>query len=343
MARPIRLGAFLSVVLAFVFAGFFATLLLPHDGYMRYQSFQGTIFARLGWVYDRIVHDDTPVDVVIVGSSRSARGANAALIQEVLTERGHGAVHVANISEPAAGMDIRLSKLRLLFDHQDDVRLVIFPLVEALPRDGHQAFGQLATAGEILSAPWLINRNLPVTLAALPYRQMELALASRVPGAFGYRPAFDPAAYPGPAPDHRLFNDPEWTAVAESKILDTARHVAALSAESAMRKTQISRPLLPGALAWAEFGVSRDTVHQVKALAEENGAELVFLFLPFYDGYDRPLDADWLEGIAPIWIPDFLKDTPSNYIDAAHASQRGVERLAPWLAGKIAKELETAR
>ncbi|QIE43993.1 hypothetical protein G5B39_18505 (plasmid) [Rhodobacteraceae bacterium SC52] len=340
---PRRRGRFLGVVAATFAACMVLSVALPHDPYIRYQSFKGTIFDRLSWVYDRLYHDDTPIDVLFIGSSRTARGANAAAIEAELAEIGRPELRVANISEPASGMDIRLTKLRDALRAHPEIRLVVLGMVEALPRDGHQAFGDLATAGQVLTAPWVINRTLPENLAALPFRQIELALASRLPDAFGYRAAFDPDAYPGPTPDHRDFNDANWREIEAAKLSSAPRHAAELAAESVMRRREITPPVLPDALAWAEFGVSRSYLQDMAGLLEDEGVEMAFVFLPFYDGYDEPLDADYLRSVAPIWSAAFMRETPMNYFDAAHASQHGIELLAPWFARRIADTLEPAR
>ena len=52
-------------------------------------------------------------------------------------------------------------KIRLALEHHPEIRLIVLGVVEALPRDGHQAFGDLATPAEVLSAPWIVNRTLP--------------------------------------------------------------------------------------------------------------------------------------------------------------------------------------
>jgi hypothetical protein len=343
LSRPIGNTAFLGVVAAVFLAAFAGTLALPHDPQLRYQSFNGTIFDRLGWVWDRIAHDDTPIDVIVVGSSRSARGVNAAAVEAALADLGRPGLHVANISEPAAGMDIRLTKLRDAFAHHPEIRLVVLGVVEALPRDGHQAFGDLADAGEILTAPWILNRNQPANLAALPYRQLELAVAGLVPEAFGYRAGFDPAAYPGPTPDHRDFNDGDWAAREAAQRARPVDHATALAVESNQRRREITPPVLPDALAWAEFGVSRHYLRAIVDLAAEHGAKVAFLFLPFYDGYDAPVDAAWLDRLGPLWNARFLKNDPANYFDAAHASGAGIALVTPWLAAQIDTALETSQ
>jgi len=335
-----RGGRFLGTVAAVFVACCALAVALPHDPYIRYQSFSGTIFDRLDWIYDRLHHDATPIDVLFIGSSRTARGANAAAIEAALADLGRPGVHVANISLPASGLDIRLTKLREALRAHPEIRLVVLGMVEALPRDGHQAFGDLATAGEVLSAPWIVNRTLPGNLAALPYRQMHLALASRLPAAFGYRTAFDPAAYIGPTPDHRRFSRPGWADVADGPPDTSAAHAAAVARESRMRRRQITPPILPDALSDIEFGVSRTYVRRIARLLETEGVGLAFSFLPFYDGYPEPLDGDWLAGVAPVWSASFLRDDPVSYADAGHASGQGIGLLAPWFARHIAATLE---
>ena len=70
----LRLPAFLIAVSATFLAGFIGMSLLPHDPYIRYQTMQGTIFERATWMYERLHFDPAPVDIVLVGSSRTARG-----------------------------------------------------------------------------------------------------------------------------------------------------------------------------------------------------------------------------------------------------------------------------
>lgn len=264
-----------------------------------------------------------------------------AALETALAARGE-TLHVANVSIPASGFDWRLTVVREALAHHPEIKLVIWELVEAFPRDGHQAFGDLATSGEILTAPWLINRTLPNNLAALPYRQLEMALASRMPGVFGYRQRFDPSRYAGTTPDHRVFNDPNWTMGDETAQLRSLDHAAAVAKESQQRRHEITWPVMSSALAGIEFGVSRHYVDELVALSKEHHFAIAFLFLPFFDGYPDALEADWVGKRGAYWSADFLLSDPANYIDAAHPSQTGIEKITPWLAGLIAGAMTPA-
>ena len=49
---------------------------LPHDPYIRYQTTKGTIYERTRFQYERLHFDPTPIDIVFIGSSRTAGGVD---------------------------------------------------------------------------------------------------------------------------------------------------------------------------------------------------------------------------------------------------------------------------
>lgn len=333
MTKFLSIPAYLGALVAGLVVLTVGSVFLPHDPYIRWQSFAGTMFERTKYQYERIHFDEQPIDVVFIGSSRTAAGVSPPLLEAELAKRGMP-LEVFDLSLPAAGMDIRVAQAREVLTARPEVKLLVFSVVEALPRDGHQAFADLASAREIVSSPVLINRNLPASLVKLPMRQMKLAAASLVPGAFGYQAGFRPGAYPGP----------DWDAVdgvelAPGYDLTSAQHREALAAESAQRKLEITPPLLPEDLAWLEFGVSRASIEEVMALAKRNGTEVVFMFLPFYQGYEEPRDAAWLRERSDLWIPGWMREEPSFYGDAAHGTDLLRRPLSAWLADRITARL----
>lgn len=325
--RPLSLGRFALVTLASALAFSVAAVALPHDPYIRYQALSGTIFERARWFYERIHFDATPIDAIFIGSSRTARGVVTPDLEAALAARGVEA-HLVNFSLPASGFDIRYVLAREALEARE-VRLLVISLVEQFPREGHQAFGDIATPGEVLTAPWMLNTGLPANVLRLPARQIGLAAASWAPDGFGYDAGFDPAGYPGPSVDHRAFNP------GQTEGPKTAADIAALEAESRFRRGDLTRPLLPAALADIEFGVPRGYIRRIAALAEAHGVKLAFLYLPFYGGFDHPLEKAWLEQYGPVLEATFLKDDPMNYNDVAHVSQRGADRITAWLAGEL--------
>ena len=331
----LSLPRFLTIAAAVAAAAFIGMSLLPHDPYIRYQTMQGTIFERATWMYERLHFDPAPADIVLVGSSRTARGIDPGALEAALAAKDLP-LKVVNLSLAASGYDLQLTLAREALATRE-VKLLVVSLVEQFPRDGHQAFADLGRPSEIVAAPWLVNRNFVHNLARLPIRQLQLALKSWGPEAFGLRPDFDPEAY-------RLAAfDPRFAPLSEAVPKKTEEEIAALEAESDFRHRDLTLPVLPESLSWVEFGMTQSYIKQLAALAEAEGAELVFLYLPFYKGYERPFEQPWLERFGPVLAADFLMSDPDNYGgDVAHASRQGTALLTAWLAGELAPILEAA-
>ncbi len=334
VTRPLRLRNFLIATLLAVATCITAAVALPHDPYIRYQSMAGTIFDRTRWIYERIHFDDAPIDIAFIGSSRTARGVISPAIEDGLKRAGLDK-RVVNFSLPASGFDIRLTLARELLEARD-VELLVISLVEQFPRDGHQAFRDLATAADILNSPWIVNRNLPENVARLPIRQIQLATKTWLPGAFGYQADFDPAAYAGTSIDPRLFN------ATTNRAAESAAEIAALDKESNFRRRSLTPPILPEPLQWVEFGIPRSYIRRIAALADEHGTKLVFLYLPFYKGFPQPAEREWLEQFGPVLSAEFLLSSPQNYNDVAHASAHGADLLTDWLTQQLTPLLTPA-
>ena len=330
--KPLSLYRFWGVIGVAVLCSVIAAVLLPHDPYIRYQAMQGTIFERTKWFYERNHFDDTPIDILFLGSSRTARGVISPDLEASLQGSGVNR-HVANFSLPASGLDIRQTLAADVLANRD-VEMLVISLPEQFPRDGHQAFADLATTQEVLQSPWLVNRNLPENLARLPMRQLQLAIGSMMPSAFDYQSSFDTQTYAGTSVDPRIFNP------GNPSSLKTAAEISALEKESAFRRRTLTRPILPEGLADIEFGVPRSYIRQLSALAQAHDTKLVFLYLPFFGGFEEPFEKEWLEQFGPVLSASFLREDPQNYNDVAHMSDHGAKILTTWLTDQLVPLLE---
>ena len=335
MSRKLSSRSYLAVLaIGCILCAVLATM-LPHDPYIRYQITKNTIYERTRYQYERLHFDPTPIDVVFIGSSRTAGGVEPALVERGLRENGIP-LHIANLSLPATGMDIRIVQAREALRTHPEIRLMIIPVIETFPRDGHQAFGELATTRDILSSHWLINRNLPTSLLRLPMRQMKLFAATLLPDAFGYQARFDLATYAGSLAAAR--DMPGWQPPQTAFPYGSRGHARAIEGEARKRMAELTPPLLPESLGWMEFGVARGAIEDLLAIAEKNDTRVVFLYLPSFLGYKQPREAEWLRARAPLWIADMLQGDPANYTDAAHLSPVIKPQLNAWLAERIAAE-----
>lgn len=334
--RMLSIRASLALIAAGFVALSVAAISLPHDPYIRWQSLKGTMFESMGYFYERLHNDPAPIDVVIIGSSRSQVGINAPLLEANLKAQGHP-LRVLNMSVAAAGMDLRVVEAREAFRARPEIKLLVIPVVEALPRDGHQAFASLATLADIADSPWLINRNLPATWLGLPMRQMSLFAATQAPEAFGYKPAFDLTRYPGTAVSNKSM--PGWQPQLPAHPAGTPDHRKDLDEETVIRSKDATPPILPASMADLEFGVSRESVRQLAEIAKAHDAKLVFLFQPYYKGLKGTSERAWLEQFGPVWSYLAHMDDPDYFRDAGHPSDKALIELNRWMAGQIAAAL----
>jgi hypothetical protein len=318
-----------------VFAGLMLTLavaatLLPHDPYIRIQAFNGTLFAGAKPNYERLHFVPRPVDVAFLGSSRTIAGVDSSVLEQLLAARGMN-LNVVNLALPASGMDLQLAQAREVLEAHPETRVLVVSVVERLPRDGHQAFGDYATASEVVSAPLLGNRHYPENLLKLPMRQIRLFFATRLPDAFGYSREFTGG--------NGQVDPSGWQPVRPAHPYDSPEHAAALRAETKMRNAEMRPPILPSELAALEFGVARSSIDRIVALARANGTQVAFLFLPFYEGWDAPEEVEWLEQRGPVWAIGEIRQTPRYYNDAAHPSEAAVPLINTILADRVASLL----
>lgn len=312
----LKIKSFFGII-SLIFIGLFVlALLLPHNPYIRYQNFAGTIYSDMKWVYERIHYDDTPIDVAIIGSSRANAGIDPTALSAAL------GVNAANLSIPATGNDVRWTLARELLNARD-VDVLILPVHEQFPRDGHQAFGDAARVDEVFFGPLLVNRALPVNIARLPVRQIDLAIKSLTPAAFDFTAEFDPATYRGATPDRR------------SPELDVADSAAELEQASKQRHWQLRGPILPSSLSQVEFGMSYGSFKRILKLAKAKGTKVIFLYLPFYKGFETPVEADWFAANGTYLDAGFMREDTADYADSGHMTRAGGQKLTAWLATEL--------
>lgn len=131
--------AYVCLVIAATAALVVAVCFLPHDKRVRYQALRGSIHERAGWVYDRIHNDPTPVDMVIVGSSRAAAAFDQNEIGHRFSKAYGTKFEVANFSFAQAGLDLTYAVLKDTLETRT-VRDVVLGVTERQARTGHPAF-----------------------------------------------------------------------------------------------------------------------------------------------------------------------------------------------------------
>ncbi len=307
----------------------FATLLLPTNDYQRYQLLRGTIHDRAHWIYERIHFDPTPIDVVVIGSSRTGAGVDAARLS-----RDTG-LNVVNFSLAEAGRNINHAIIEEMLTTKHP-RLIVIGVTEKPSRFGHSAFRYLAAPADLLNPGYVGNLNWLPDLAYLPYRQLYLFAANIAPRAMGLPKTFDPASYVGPT-----FDTTQDIILPGGQIkrTDIAAPLSELLRGVHKLEAGTRPPLLPARFADIEFGDDRFYVRRIAALASARGIRIAFLAIPYYSGTSAVQESALYEHFGPIWNAGFFADRPGDYSDYAHLNRGAAQQLTDWLAPRVTAAL----
>ena len=142
--RVIRWGRLLAAIVAVAGLAAAAASLLPDDPYMRYATLDHTIQNRVRWIYERIHFDPAPVDVAVIGPSRSGAAVAAPRLEADLAALGQP-LRAVNFSLPENGRDLNWVILDELLAVKHP-RLVVIGVIEKPSRFGHPAYKYVAPA-----------------------------------------------------------------------------------------------------------------------------------------------------------------------------------------------------
>ena len=273
LALRIALAAAVAI-LALAGTGF-----IPHSRYVRWQDMRVEAYARLGWIYERIHFDDTPVDVAFIGTSHTLNGIDGALVEATLSQHLGECRRVVNLAMPQYGRNLHWLIVRELLQNRR-VGTIVVEVFENESRKPHPLFAAVAEVQDVLRAPALINLNWLTDIAKLPARQVLLALKSLWPEGFGLRPVFDPAAYDGPDVDNT--RRVQVRGVALTPLLDRVipPDVLEQRAEAVRRRKDVN--MLPPSWESLEYGMPLHYLRLITQLAHHQGTEIRFLYLPSY-------------------------------------------------------------
>ncbi len=308
---------------------------LPHDRYHRFQSYDNGTTRKADWIYERLHFDATPVDVAILGTSRSGAALSGPGIEAAFCEVTGRRIHVANLSIPQTGRDIHYIIGRELFRTKTP-RVVSLELNENQWRWSHPGFVFLAEPADIVTAPLLLNPSYFLNLLRLPGRQAERFLETAT-GNPPIRPSFDLSAYVGPHLDRtRTIARIDGTV----RFKNTSPPPEKLTRAATRRLQNISAPyILPAFLRDLEYRLPRYYTDAIRAEGKARGANLQFHFLPIFTN----------ETLPPYMVKEFVRDDPivdlaggdfaepSNWFDATHLNEDGAALASDQFSRFLAK------
>lgn len=306
------------------------TCFLPDEPYQRWQLAEpvfGGLYTNLRWAYERIQFDDRPIDIAVVGASKTLLGVSAARVEQQLAARGLK-VHVANLSTNGDGRNVQWVVVNELLKRK--LPRVIVVGVDARPAlYGHAVFKYIAPASAIVVPPALLLHNYFYDLASLPARQFELFAARFLPHFLGLRDRFDPAIYARTQSDYT-----SGILHFEGKDLDMGREVPAEMLLS-QRQPDERKSLVDRFEVWCcNDGDDRVYIRAIAADAKAHGVRLIFVFVPTF-GSTELADRDFLNQYGAVLDNGFLAYDFRLFMNFWHLNHAGAIANSDRIASAI--------
>ena len=333
--------ASLSLVRRFVLAAAVAvvalggSLLIPHDRYIRWQEMRLEAWARLGWIYERIHYDQTPIDIAFIGTSHTMNGIDGSAVQAALADPPGACRQVVNFGFPSYGRNLHWLIVRELLEHRQ-VHTLVLEVFENESRKAHPLFVNIADVADVLQAPLLINLNFFTDLAKLPARQVMLGLKTLMPERFGLHRTFDAARYDGPDVDNT--RRVQVGGVALTPLRDRVIPRDRLERESARVRDGKNGNMLGQRFEALEYRYPRYYLDRILSLARARGVEVKFLYLPTYAyGQGQPRDPSLYAGQGGMLTAGDLLADPALWYDLDHLNLQGASLLSARLGAMLAR------
>jgi hypothetical protein len=333
--------AFIGIAVVAAVLCLAAACALPHDRYIRFQGLTEPEVVKVGWIYERIHFDTSPIDVVFIGTSHTVFGVDDETVERSCRNAGGKSCASVNFAIEHLGRDMHWLLTREVLEARHP-KLLVVEVQETEYRALHPAFAYLADAGDLFSAPLIINTSYFDDLVRLPLRQISLSAQTLAPSLFGVHRKFIPALYRG---RHWVDAYAEYGSIAHPAAHPVPRTGVASNAELERERAHsesddASRTHLPMSLRPLEYRANLLYLEALLTLAREKNIEIRFLYMPAYRGPPTPGFASFYDRFAPTWLmPREIVDNHEMWLDVAHLNYAGATALSQWLGMKIATDI----
>jgi hypothetical protein len=291
------------------FGGILLALLLPYDKQYGYNQMLANCNERNNWIYSRIFENKTPVDWLILGSSRSFCGVNDSLLEEKIREKSPAPTRVTNLGFCRYGRNLQYAIFKdLLRKHHP--RLVILEIGESESRFSHPDFPCIGEPADLLR---VAHGGYLTQLVQASQHRINFLFAQVAHSI----PAYDSLDR------NRQHRYPSHPGVADRSVLQ----------EIQKRKKSPGVARAPG---WT-YHISQSWLRKLLDLAEVKQVVVCFLCLPSFGAIsERPAELDYyLEYGAVLIPPDSILANTQNWMDENHLNDAGATALTEWLAGQL--------
>lgn len=292
---------------------FLALFLAPYSKEFAWHYIEKDCYNHGAWIFERMVKNQTPIDVAFIGSSHTIHAFQDQKMEEILGPD----CHLANLGYCRYGRNLQFVLLKLLLQHQSP-KLIVIEVHEDEEKNSHDIFPYLADTKDLLMTPTLVNRDYFSDLVHGASARLECFKSEYI-----FRKKMQ-------EPDTRLYGYGESDRIATSEELADNRNAWKRRLErkslKSVEKIQMSYP--------------RAYLDKMIDLLKTRNIPFVFIYLPESGSkLDIPKYASYYRQFAPLLIPPpSLTDKPEYWMDASHLNDKGSEILSVWMAEQLKKE-----
>ncbi len=277
-----------------------------------------------GWMYRRLYESKMPVDVAFVGTSKTMCDVNDSLLQHrVKTEFGRD-IQIANFGVCRLGENLHWLITKDIFAHKKPKYLIVEVSTE-MAKNSHFHFPYMATSTDVFGAPLWANSDYWADISQLGWNR----LVYQREHFLGIERKFED-----------FLNDSlhSFMVVANDMVADSIE----MAKVKGKRQTALKPQLPQGIARWIYDAATRPTKYyfrQVAELCKQNGAEIIFLYLPEYGTpTNAPQEMAFFKEFGPVWIPpDSVFGNAKLHMDHSHLNMQGARNLSDWLTSQLAK------
>lgn len=334
MEQKLSPAAFVAAALVFTLSLLCVSIVAPQDPYYRWQELDSGTTRKADWIYERLHFDPTPIDVALIGTSRTGGGLSGPDIEKSYCAATGRTIRVANLSIPETGRNMHYVIAKEAMRTKAPA-LTVVELNETEARKQHRGFVVLADTSDILTAPIMPNFNYFPDLARLPGRQALLLLRTLASDG-AVRASFQPADYLGRDQD-RTRELPLIDGGAVSRFVAAPR--AELDAARAERRSGFMRNVkLPAPVRAFEYRVPRLYLKKIDRLAAQNDRALAYVYLPAWREPSLPeeLRADLGVKGPVLDLGGAVAEDPGKWLDATHLNAWGAIEVSARFAAELA-------
>ena len=315
------------MALGVTFAVVVAACFLPENTYQRWQR-PDSDYHRMRWIYERIHYDPRPIDVVILGASRSQLGFSPAAIEQQLAAHGKQ-FNVVNFAIFNVGRNLHWLILREIYKVKSP-KVIVLEVDDPPYPFGHELFKEVAPAEALVSAPKRALHEYFDDLAYLPTRKLKLFGANLFPGLFGLPKEFDPKAYEQNRTDFTT-NFPGETgevvnmdnAVPRKTLLEQASQQTDRTAWTNRQDGRLNG------------GADRIYIQKIADEAKARGVQLIFSYMPMFNGPEKASQLDFVKQYGVVINNGDLASRDELFENWSHFNHAGAQTASARVADAI--------